>query len=127
MEGWTLLQTNGIDAARLKEWTKHSATLDGPQAHRLVEAAFNSKKAYQFAACYSPRNIFVFYDTVDKPVAAIEICFTCDAVASWPEKDCKLHHDFPSLARLCNELGLGVGSKDTLEEYLQVFNERNGK
>lgn len=74
------------------------------------------------AGCFYPHNAFVFYDAGKKPVATVEVCFSCygartipKATAEWP--------DLTALATIFDELKLPMGPYLDLKAY----QKRSGK
>lgn len=90
----------------------------------LLNAVFNSKLRFGLTACYNPHHVFVFFKD-DRPIAAIEICFSCDNIGFSPEKDTDFHFDLEVLARLSVKLGLGLGpTKRSIDDYVRHVRDR---
>jgi hypothetical protein len=53
------------------------AVLSPSQVQRLVSDVVVGRPMDERKPCYVPHHAFVFYDAADKPVATLEICFTC--------------------------------------------------
>ena len=121
----SVLTKSGIDVEMLKRFTVATVGLSKSQVDRLLGAVRKPEEAFPEMLCYDPHHVFVFYSESDEEVAAIEVCFTCNGILTWPDAGMVrllsgLRCDLPTLARLANELGLGLGSPEmTLPKYLQ--------
>lgn len=74
------------------------------------------------SACYEPHNAFIFY-AEGKPVAWMEICFTCTGWQMFPP-DSEAEPYLPALAEIFEELKLPRGrSGQTLEEFKKSFDK----
>jgi hypothetical protein len=125
-EPTSLMRDGKLRQDRLQEWKTKEMPLNAEQVKRLVNATFASKIRSAPAACYSPHLIYVFYDRNLEPVAAIEICFSCDNLNFTPYKDVGYHHDLAALARLSAELGIAFDSSGMpLDRYLQRLKEKS--
>jgi hypothetical protein len=60
------------------------ALLSPSQVHRLLSDANAGKPLDKRKPCYVPHHAFVFYDAAEKPVATLEICFTCRRFIATP-------------------------------------------
>ncbi len=58
--------------------------------------------------CYDPHHAFVFYDRDWKPVAWIDICFSCDDWSAVPGEGVAEIIDLQKLKGFCREIGLPV-------------------
>ena len=123
--GSGLIQNGRLLSDLLEKHKSTQTQLSGEQVSRLVTAAFFSDSKHPHSACYEPHHIFVFFDA-EKPVAAIEVCFECLNIHSWPYFQAAFPPDFFALARLSGELKLGVGpSGESVEHYLQDLERLN--
>jgi hypothetical protein len=121
----TLLRGAKLNAAQLKEFKTAEMALSAAQSTRLITAASTSQVRTPGAACYVPHNIFVFYDRAGNPVAAIELCFSCNHVHAIPAREVDWTADWAALAKLSWELGLGFGSsKESLDQYLDGLKDK---
>ena len=120
---FTLLRDGKFNEAKLKEVKTKEAVLAANQTKNLLKATFDYSRRTQGAACYEPHHIFVFYDSASHPIGAIEICFSCRHIGSWPVPAKQVNgHDFAALAKLSWKLGLGLGSpKVSLDWYLDLL------
>ena len=119
-----LLIDGSLDTEKLKLYTIKSAELDKEQAVQLLGAVLEPQSPIGPALCFSPHHVFVFYAEDQAPVAAVEICFGCMQVKTWPHAvRSSVGHDFEALASLAVELGLGLGSTHSevsLKDYLDT-------
>ena len=123
--GFTLIDNSGtLNQDLLNELKVKDAILTTEQVDRLNFAVFGEHPMTSAAACYDPQHIFVRYDEHGKIVSSIEICFSCLNIHTSPEleEDQWRQHDFRSLARLCDEIGIGMTSK-TAEDLIKFWDE----
>lgn len=123
--GFSLIDQSGeLDLALLSELKVKEANLTAAQRDSLVAAVYGDHQITSAAACYDPHHIFVFYDENDRIINLIEICFGCLNILTYPELDETqwLHHDFRVLARLCDEVGIGMAS-GTAEDLILFWDE----
>ncbi len=115
---FSLIRHGKIEADQLSWIQRGSAELTGDQTARLT-GALVSKDRYGPVACYLPHHIFVFYAGDGLPVAAIEVCFMCRAVQTFPDRPQALgcYQDLVCLAKLTNELGLWQ-DKETAAQWI---------
>lgn len=83
--------------------------LSPQQVTRLQTAVTGRFPEVVQAFCYVPHNAFIFYNADKKPVAYVEICFTCGGYRAAPKGTAK-NYDLPALAKLFHELGLPTGT-----------------
>ena len=120
----SLLRDGKLDVIQLAKLKVLEVELTHETVGYLLDATFHSKTRFGLTACYNPHHIFVFYSN-ETPVAAIEICFSCDNVSTWPDKNTDFHYDLAALAKLSVSLGLGLGpSGRTLDQYLEHLKDR---
>ncbi|MEZ0274522.1 MAG: hypothetical protein ACAH88_06425 [Roseimicrobium sp.] len=116
------------DLSKLRELTVKKAELTPAQIDKLIQCLYGKNEKMFSAACYFPHHLFLFYDASDNVINAVELCFSCTGVSASPHIPEKqwYHHDFRGLAKLCDECGIGLGSK-TAEEYVRVLDAREEK
>jgi hypothetical protein len=117
-----LLSERGIDMNGLEKFSSSKAELSKTQTNQLLGAVLKSEEAVPAMLCYMPHHIFVFYSELSVPVAAIEVCFSCNNLRMWPDavNIRSSGIDLPTLAYLANALDLGLGSPQlTLPKYLE--------
>lgn len=115
-----VLSKTGVRMEELSKRTLAKATLSTSQTSQLLGACLKPKTEFPVMLCYFPRHIFVFFSDNDVPMAAIEVCFACNSIRSWPSTPYHFGWDFSTLARLSDELGFGLGSDEwTLQNYLK--------
>ncbi len=105
-EGSPILD-EGFHADKLARLKRKDIRLNASQTSRLIEASLNLPDNGAPAACYYPHHIFVFYKDTSV-VAAIEVCFECHGKRTWPSATKQVGTDYPALAVLCREIGLGT-------------------
>lgn len=101
---------------------KEGALLNGDQIHRLRVAVSRQppsrggrQRILRFN-CYNPHNAFVFYDVAKKPVAYLELCFSCLGNTAQPP----IASPFPNylaLATIFEELKLPMGPYKTAKAF----------
>lgn len=103
-----------------KDGSIHPGLLNGPgvvlsndQADRLLKALTTPTPRQGRTACYVPHHAFVFYDKADRPIAHVEICFTCRHSRFSPG-GLPSHFDYQALWQLVHELGIPA---DTTPKY----------
>lgn len=129
IESFSMIEGGRVDASRLESLSLAEAELDEDQIERLLDGTFNKEHQLQPAACYDPHHIFLFFDAEDRVVNAIEICFGCTNISTIPEltEGQWYRHDFRSLARLCEEIGIGLHETDSAEDFSKILDEREGR
>lgn len=125
--GFSLIDRNGrVDLATLDKLKQAKATLPPGQVHRLVDAVYGRNEKTGAAACYDPHHIFLFYDDSDSLINVVEICFSCTNLHAEPQIE-ELQwwrHDFRELARICDEVGIGMAS-GSAEDMIRLWDERD--
>lgn len=96
-----------VRGEQLTKVKRKEVVLKPDQTTRLLKSALFSSDNGAPAACYYPHHIFVFYKG-DAAVAAIEVCFHCNGKKTWPPAENAVGTDYPALATLSGELGLGT-------------------
>ena len=126
--GFSLLQEGGkIDLKLLQKLKKKEAPLDSDQVARLVGAVYGPHERRGPAACYDPHHIFLFFGDSNTLINAVEVCFSCTNLHAHPDvgESQWYRHDFRVLARLCDEIGIGMTS-GTADNFIRVWDERDG-
>ena len=95
-----------------KDGTMHQGVLNAPgttlspsQVQRLLAAANTPAPLDKYKPCYVPHHAFVFYDAADKPVATLEVCFTCRRHIATPAGTPE-HINYGALWSLLHELNV---------------------
>jgi hypothetical protein len=123
--GFSLITLEGgLDVATLEKLKIAEATLTQGQVLRLVDAVYGRHKKFGPAACYTPHHLFLFHDSAGRLIQAIEVCFGCINLHAQPDvgEPQWARHDFRELARLCDEIGIGMVS-GTAEQQIRVWDE----
>lgn len=120
-----ITQDGRLDIDTLEDLKMAEATLTPDQVSRFVDAVYGSHEKTDPAACYEPHHIFLFYDKDDILINVVEICFGCTNLHASPEiKESQVwRHDFRELARICDEVGIGMTS-GTAEDQIRLWDER---
>ena len=84
------------------------AVLSPAQVQQLQTAITVPQPESMRTPCYAPHHAFVFYDASGKPVAHLEICFTCNKHRAFPA-GLPAYIDMQTLAKIVHELGLPLG------------------
>jgi hypothetical protein len=101
---------------------KDGVLLNADQERRLISAVTANVDPYEVFGCFEPRHVFIFYDSFDKPVAELDICFDCLVTVERPAIDGP--SDFPSLADLVNDLGFPIGPRGVdAKAFRKAFDE----
>jgi len=95
---------------------KKGTTLPPAQVEALEAATTGKHPNHPVAACYSPHNLFVFYDTKHKPAAYVEICFSCMGYRTYPEGAAETL-DLIGLATIFDSLKLPLGADKDLDAF----------
>jgi hypothetical protein len=101
---------------------REGALLTPDQVRRLCLAAVHEPptitglQKITIVNCYKPHNAFVFYNTAEKPVAYIEICFSCLGNKAQPPIPSHFP-DYFSLATIFEELRLPMGPYTTAKAF----------
>jgi len=96
----------------LKDLKRKESVLNADQSTALLKAAFETDAPSGGMLCYDPHHLIVFFSE-DNPVGAIEICFSCWGIRSWPEnKAIWWHTSLNDIGKLTTALGLGVRGPD---------------
>lgn len=127
--GFSLLNEAGeVDFALLEKLKQSEAVLSPGQAQTLNDAVHGDNPEWIGAACYDPHHIFISYDGSARVTGVVEVCFSCTKVRTYPDlaKARWWRHDFRELARLCDEIGIGLTS-GTANEMIELWDERDAK
>ncbi|MBE7493650.1 MAG: hypothetical protein HS117_01740 [Verrucomicrobiaceae bacterium] len=107
-EKGSFIVNGSLDLDKLPDLKRKESVLTEKQVTELLEATFATGSNRSGALCYDPHHIIVFYSK-SNPVGAIEICFQCSGVRSWPEnKATWWHTNFGDLGKITTSLGLGT-------------------
>jgi len=101
---------------------KNGTKLSAEQTKRLLKAVTGKHESNLASKCHIPHNAFVFYDAEKKPVAFVEVCFTCTGTRIQPAGSA-FPVDLAELATLFGELELPVGGYPDAETFLKFFRE----
>ena len=125
---------NIVDVAALSTRIVKSGTLKHEAAEEVIRGSTKGTERHPIMECYEPHHIFVFYDYDGSPVAAIEVCFSCNRVKMTPEVRAMGGRfgpfetaDLAGLARVATEAGLDLkpyGSVDAYVERLEKLAKR---
>ena len=124
--GFSLIMRDGaLDVPALDRLKVTEATLTRDQVGRLVDAVYGEHEKTGAAACYDPHHIFLFHDGDGTLFHVVEVCFGCTNLRTQPEiaEPQWWRHDFRELARICDEVGIGMVS-GTAEDQIRFWDER---
>lgn len=125
--GFSLVSREGVlNRAALELLKKKEVTLTTDQVGKLVDVVYGPNELESGAACYDPHHIFLFYGEAGRLLNTVEGCFSCVNIGCFPElpESQWRHHDFRRLARLCDEVGIGMTS-GTAEDFIRMLDERD--
>lgn len=94
--------------------------LTSQEVRRLRAAVTGRHADHPVAACYTPHNAFVFYDAKGKPVAFVEVCFTCLLYRAEPAGTAK-NFDLLALARIFSAHRVPMGEYRDLQAFRKAF------
>ena len=103
---------------------KDGAVLTPEQTRKLTAAITGTHPKYDVARCHTPRNAFVFYDAAKKPVAYVEVCFTCFSNRMSPQGQSP-YVDLASIASLFEELKLPIGAYPSAKAFKKDFEKKS--
>ena len=86
------------------------------RAYAWPNAVDGKHPEHAIAACFVPRNAFVFFNAKKKPVAFLEICFGCLNSRAGPQRPFQPIALF-SLAAIFDELKLPMGEYPDLKGF----------
>ena len=114
-----------------KDGTMHKGVLNAPgtllspgQVEQLIAAVNRPTPIDRRKPCYVPHHAFVFYNESDKPVANLEVCFTCRRSIATPE-GIPDHFDYVALWNLLHELK--VPAERGPYFYRQLYRQHRAK
>jgi len=81
------------------------ALLSPAQVARVISIASTPATRDKYKPCYVPHHAIVFFDDAERPVACLEICFTCRRHIASPSGTPDII-DYPALWALMHELGV---------------------
>lgn len=99
---------------------ENGALLTSQEVQRLRSAVTGRHADHPVMACYTPHNAFVFYGAGKKPVAFVEICFSCFVYRAEPEGSAK-NWDLLSLARIFSAHRLAMGEYRDFQSFRKAF------
>ena len=121
-----LNESNVVDVAALSTRIVKSGALRHPTAEIVLRSSTRGTQRHPIMDCYDPHHIFVFYGYEGNPVAAIEVCFSCNRVKMSPEirvgegvSGPFETADLGKLAKAATEAGLDLKPYASLDAYLQ--------
>lgn len=100
------------------------AVLTPAQVKRVVATANTPAPLKKYKPCYVPHHAFVFYDAADKPVATLEVCFTCNRHVATPGGTPE-HIDYGTLWAILHEAG--VPAERGPYYYRQLYRKTKGR
>jgi hypothetical protein len=121
---------NIVDVAALINRLVKSEVLKRDAAEGLLRGITNGTKRHPIADCYKPHHLFVFYGYEGHPLAAIEVCFSCNRVKMTPEVRVGRgaigpfeSADLAGLAKIATEAGLDLNPYASLDAYVQRLDQ----
>lgn len=105
---------------------KSGIPLTPQQVQRLIAAVTGKHPAHPHAACFYPRQAFVFFKGPRTPGAHVLVCFECLNAYGAP-KGLASDMDFPALAELCAELRLPGSPGREFRKGFDEFRASMGK
>lgn len=96
---------------------KKGTLLTADQVHRLQVAASHRQRKVDIFQCYNPHNAFVFYNAAKKPVAYLELCFSCLGNRAQPPIPPSSIPNYLSLVAIFEELKLPMGPYTTAKAF----------
>ncbi|MGQ0672898.1 MAG: hypothetical protein ACT4N2_08490 [Hyphomicrobium sp.] len=70
------------------KWSPHIRSeqmISDEQAKQAANLVAATRGSVEMTKCTFPRHAVVYFDSADRPVAAADICFSCEAVLAWPD------------------------------------------
>ncbi len=98
----------------------NGARLTSKEVRRLRNAVTGQHADHPIMACYTPHNAFVFFDARKKPVAFVEICFTCLMYRAEPAGVAQ-NFDLLALARIFSAHRLPMGEYRDFQSFSKGF------
>jgi hypothetical protein len=100
---------------------EEGAVLTQDEVTRLLQAVNGNHIAHPVMHCNLPHNAFVFYDSAKKPVAYLEVCFTCLNHRIYPELTSR--PDLLSLAFIFDAHKLPMGPYQDVSAFNKYFEQ----
>ena len=115
---FSLCHNSTVDLEKLQRLKVKSVVLNSKQVEQLVDLLFSNKDSLTSVACYSPHQLFIFYDSEGDIKNFVEICFLCNGVKASPliSGAQKSEVDLMGVAKLCHELGIWA-DYEKFEDY----------
>jgi len=69
-------------------WSRHIRSeqrMSAEQAQQAADLVARTQGSVELTRCTFPRHAIVYFDATDKPIASIDVCFSCEAVLVWPD------------------------------------------
>jgi hypothetical protein len=125
---------NVVNVAALTMRLVKSAVLKHQAAEGVLRGATAGTRRHPLMECYNPHHLFVFYGDEGHPVAAIEVCFSCNRVKMTPEIRAAGPYgggtfgtfetaDLAGLAKIASEAGLDLKPFASLDAYVQSLDQ----
>ena len=99
---------------------ENGALLTSKEVQRLRNAVTGRHADHPIMACYTPHNAFVFIDAKKKPVAFVEVCFTCLMYRAEPAGVAQ-NFDLLALAGIFSAHKLPMGEYRDLQSFRKAF------
>ena len=125
---------NVIDVAALTTRLVKSGALKHQAAEAVIQGVTAGAKRHPIMECYDPHHLFVFYGYEGHPVAAIEVCFSCNRVKMTPEIRAAGPYgagtfgtfetaDLAGLAKIASDAGLDLKPFASVDAYVQRLDQ----
>lgn len=121
---------NVVDVAALSTRLVKSGSLKHQAAEEVIRGTTAGTERHPIMECYEPHHLFVFYGYEGHPVAAIEVCFSCNRVKMSPEVRARKGTfgpfetaDLAGLAKIASEAGLDLKPFASLDAYVQRLDQ----
>lgn len=99
---------------------ENGVLLTSQEVQRLRNAVTGQHADHPIMACYTPHNAFVFFDAKKKPVAFVEICFTCLMYRAEPGGVTQ-NFDLLALAKIFSAHRLPMGEYRDFQSFRKAF------
>jgi hypothetical protein len=70
------------------KWSGHIRSeqrISSEQAQHAADLVARTTGSVELTRCTFPRHAIVYFDDNDRPVASVDVCFSCEAVLAWPD------------------------------------------
>lgn len=121
---------NIVDVAALTTRLVKSGALKHEAAEGVIRRTTAGTKMHPIMECYDPHHLFVFYGYDGHPVAAIEVCFSCNRVKMTPEIRVGSGAvgpfetaDLAGLAKIATEAGLDLKPFASIDTYVKRLDQ----